>query len=813
MSIWDKVFPNRTNRVQKAETNNEPKQTNAFQPLSQDFWRRGSIKALENIALDKADKKEELFSGYLFAALDLRKTVFSEFCEENIVTSVKKDHSEKLIHPYLDLIENSKKSTEFDFWNDIMSDWDMKGEFFLFLLRRVVYKKEKDKNGNYVLEHLGKPISIEVLDANKVSPLKRNGHVVGYEEWVDDTHKRVFAPEQIIHIMNKNPFHKDKPYSIFDIAKDYQYTMNKSSDFTKSAILNNTNTPGILSTDQMLNDQEYDNLVAQINGHEAGKLIFTDGSGKLSYTAISQELDKSALPDVTDVNRQIIFAITGTSKTMLGIEESGTTRDTSQVQSEKFLQRVIRPMAKRVVSALNFDYKVRYKEEYENDPVDLIIKGTVDTTSAKSTYETQKYLYDSVTEMTYAGYTAASSEQFLKGDILYVDLQKEEQDPTDPFSDNYTGEDPLAEESENAEESTEENKPEEPEISDIEETETEETVELKSKPLTLEDIEERKARIDALEATAAAIDVAEVDLTHHNHHHDESLEDWIDRSLLKTYKTENGLSDFGQLQSSKLKGIYKTLLRDTRKVELDAFKKAKVNRNAKLSDIRTEKQEQETINKLYDLFKSAMLKVVPVVSTKRKVEDNKKLNLTGNVNVLGDKEAKGKIDSLAMKCAKSHAATIYNTLLSSIKKVEKRKNAINLSEEELSLAVKKAYLRTAKQRAATVSEDVFMRAVNTGIYYTDYLLLELNGKMTIAYKILENDYPDPCPLCDFMIGQPMRPFKEDFIKWKDDITVKGTDGKTIDYQNNFEPVMYGNLHVGCRCMYSIVLKETETTTE
>lgn len=808
MSVWDKILPNRFNRNQRKEEDKEQnKQANSFQPLSHDFWRTGRVKALENILTDKERSEKDLFSGYLFAALDLRKTVFSEFCEENIVTRVYNDHSFQEKHLYLDLIESSNKSTEFDFWNDIMSDWDTKGEFYLFILRRVVYKKEKDKDGNYVLEHLGKPVSIEVLDANQVNPLKRGGKVVGYEQWVDASHRRVFAPEQIIHVMNKNPFQKDQAYSIFDIAKDYQYTMNRSSDFTKAAIVNNTNTPGILSTDQVLNDQEYDNLVAQINSHEAGKLIFSDGSGKLNYTAISQELDKSALPDVADVNRQIIFAITGTSKTMLGIEESGTTRDTASVQTEKFLQRVIRPMAKRVISALNFDYRIRYPGLYKADPIDLIIKGTVDTEAAKDTYETQKYLYDSVTEMVYAGYTAETAEQFLKGDISYIDLEKEEEDPEDFFSDNYVP--PVPPESEDTSEPAEE-PTEEPENAE-EETDTESPDAVGSKPLTMADIEERKERIDALEAVATAIETAEINLEEHNHHHEESLEEWIDSKLLKNYRNENGMTDFGQLQSSKLKNIYKSLLGNVRKTQLEAFKQAKINRNAQISDIRTDKQEKKVTNELYEIFKKSMTQIIPIVSAERKEED-KKLNLTGNINVLGEKEVKSEIERLAMKCAESHASTIYKTILSAIEKVEKKKNAINLSEEELSDAVKRAYLYNSKNRAGVVSEDVFMRAVNTGRYYTDYLLLEINGKMAIAYKTLENDYPDPCPLCDFMIAQPMRPFKEDFINWKDDLTVKGTDGKTIEYHNNFEAVKAGDLHVGCRCMYSIVLKETDIET-
>lgn len=802
MNMFERLFPNRFNRNQQDNKENQ-KQVNAIQPLSQDFWRRGNIKALENIAFDKASDESSMLSGYLFAALDLRKTVFAEFCEENIISRAWNNDSIREAHPYLDLIENSKIQTEFDFWNDIATDWDMRGEVYIFLLRRVVYSQEKDKDGRYKIEHLGKPVSIEVLDANQVSPLKGSrDQIVGYEQWLDGSHKRVFAPEQIIHIVNKNPFDKEKPYSIFDIAKDYQYTMNKSADFTKSAIINNTNTPGILSTDQVLSDAEYDNLIARINGHEAGKVIVSDGSGKLTYTPVSQELDEVALPSIADVNRQIIFAITGTSKTMLGIEESGTTRDTSKVQTEKFLQRVIRPLAKRVISAFNFDYRIRYTDEYKADPIDMILKGTVDSTEAQATYETQKYLYDSVLEMTYAGYTAESAENFLKGDISFIDLEmdpammeEEEEPPEEPIPEtpvDGTGIEMPAEDTsmeENPQEATAES-------------------EMKSRPLTLKDIDATAERLTALDDAFNEISEEEVELLEHNHHHDESLEAWIDNTLLKKHKTENGMSDFGQLQGSKLKGLYKNLLADIRKVQLEAMKTAKVTRNAKLSDIRTEEQENETTLALFDIFRKAMLNIIPIISSERKEED-KDLGLEGNVNVLGDKETKGEIDSLAMKCARSHSETIYKTILSTIEKAEKKKNAIRLSQEELASAVKTAYLRNSRQRAGVVAEDVFMRAVTTGTYYTDYLLLTINGKLTMAYKTLQNDYPDACPLCVYMIDQPMRPFKEDFIQWKEDLAVKGTDGKVINYKNNFAAVKAGDLHPGCRCLYAIVLKDVE----
>lgn len=413
---------------------NKPEVVKNQTEWSNDFLRNGNHKARSTIALDKKTEPELTIQGWMYAALATRADSFAEFCEENVITE--NDFKDTAVHKYLDLIENSNIEPEYEFWRSVISDYDVYGEVFLFVLRRVVYDEENDpyKPGRKIkkLHHIGLPTAMEVLDAKNVSVLKNvYGEIVGYRELVDPTHKREFLPEQIIHIINRYPLNKKRPYSIYEAALDYQYTINKGTRFAQNALANNMNTPGILSTTETLNDEEYDNLISRINGHEPGKIIVTDSASGIDYKPMTQEIDKAALPDLNEVSRQTIFAVTGTSKTILGIEESGTTRDTSKVQEKKFIKRTIAPVAKRIIAALNFDYRKYYPEYWKSNHVKLIIKSIYDPIETAEMFSTQKQLFDSCNEIVYSGYTRESAEEFMYGDINYTELEEQETEDED----------------------------------------------------------------------------------------------------------------------------------------------------------------------------------------------------------------------------------------------------------------------------------------------------------------------------------------------------------------------------------------------
>ncbi len=408
--------------------------------LSNDYLRNGNAKAKRTIIIDEEDNKETSYSGWLYAALNVRADNFASFCEESVMPAFDvEDENVTVNHPYIKMIENSQRYEEYDFWHDILADYDIFGEYFIFILRRVVYEKDP-KTGKQVLTYCGEPQSIEVLDAGNMTVLKNGyGEVVGYKEQVDSTHYREFSVDQIIHRINKNPMNKELPYSIFDAARDYQYTINKGSDYAKAALINNINTPAIISSQQELSPDEYDNLVARISQHEAGKPIVANGAGAIDYKETNQSLDKASLPSLNEINRQTIYAITGTSKTILGIEESGTTRETARVQDKKFTQKTILPLAKRVVGSLNLDFRIHYPEAVKKYNLKLDIKDLTDPEDVQEKLTTQKLLFDDITEIVYSGYTAQSAEDFMYGDISYTALVPDEDSSQDETEEDVPG--------------------------------------------------------------------------------------------------------------------------------------------------------------------------------------------------------------------------------------------------------------------------------------------------------------------------------------------------------------------------------------
>ena len=394
--------------------------------LSNDFLKYGNRKANKILESDKKINPDNEILGWISSSLNIRANNFSMFCEENLITESEIKDTQ-LYHPYLKLIENSVKESEFDFWRSLISDLDIYGQAFIFLQRRVVYEDEKNEDGTFKLHHVGLPVSIESLDAKKMTVLRNHiGKIVGYREQVSSTLKREFYPDQIIYVINRHPRDRQRPYSVFEACSDYQYTINKGTEFAQNALLNNMNTPGILSTPEILNDEEYDNLMSRINSHTPGEVIVSDGTGQLHYESINQDIDKAALPSLNEISRQTIFAVMGVSKTILGIEESGTTRETAKVQDKKFINKVIAPLVHKFVSALNFDYMTHYPGDYERTKQKIEVKSLYDPAEALEQFTTQKALFDSINEIVYSGYTPESAEDFIYGNISYIDLEKDD---------------------------------------------------------------------------------------------------------------------------------------------------------------------------------------------------------------------------------------------------------------------------------------------------------------------------------------------------------------------------------------------------
>ena len=810
-------------------------QTQTTNSIANDFLRRGNFKARQDVQLDQKFNPEMTVNGWMYAALNIRSDAFGEFCEENIVSESEKQKNP--YHPYLKLIEESKEIPEYEFWKKAISNYDNYGLIYFFVLRRVV------KNTDGSIKHIGIPTKINILNSSKIIPLTHNGKIVGYREQIDATHKREFAPEQIIRVINPHPRNQDEPYSIYEAAKDYQYTINKGTEFAQNALINNINTPGILSTSEVLNDEEYDNLISRINSHEPGKAIVTDGTGNLTYTSISQSLDQAALPTLTELSRQTIFAVTGTSKTILGIEESGVTRDTSKVQDKKFIKRTIAPVAKRVISAFNFDYRVRYPELYKQDGVKMVIKSIYDPVETSEQFDVQKKLFDDITEIIYSGYTKESAEKFMYGDIPFTDLELDSEDAQDI----------------------------EGEQEDIDNPENQPTEE--------EPTEENSEENDGSEKTLQHIHVENQESEMHNH----TSSDNYYMKALKLHINEQGeLDEYGKSIENKINQAKNNLLKEIRTIQLQAIRESssKLSVNAfDYEDIRTEEQEDTIYNKIKNALRKYWFLILPLIGKERVIEDKNSIKISkednpdlteeeiqekneeikkAEVNLLGTKKVKDYIEQVSEKAAKSHTNTIYKTILDAVNKAENKilrnlfakeyveqfkqgedkwfkskptekqiKSKLNnenfikdnqklydsvrkkieegFSREEIQRAIRKEYVDLSRTRANILVGNEMARSITSSQYVADYELLRKTNMLDKAYKRLVSSTGDPCPVCKALIDKGDIPFTDPFLELGDTIQVEN-DGKTTTFTCNYETIESGVVHCNCHCDYQLIIK-------
>ena len=802
--------------------------------IATDFLRRGNTKTKQDIALDQRYNPEMTVNGWMYAALNVRSDTLGEFCEDNIITEADKENA---YHPYLELIEESKEIPEYEFWKRAISDYDNFGVIYFFILRRVV------KRPNGTVEHIGLPTRIDVLTSSKITELTHGGEIVGYREKIDSTHKREFAPEQIIRVINPHPRNPDAPYSIYDAAKDYQYTINKGTEFAQNALINNMNTPGILSTTETLNDEEYDNLISRINSHEPGKAIVTDGTGNLTYTAISQSLDQAALPTLTELSRQTIFAVTGTSKTVLGIEESGVTRDTARVQDRKFIKRAIAPVAKRIISAFNFDFRVKYPELYKQNHVKMAIKAIYDPQETQEQFDTQKKLFDDITEIIYSGYTKESAEDFMYGDISFTDLELDSEDAQDIEDEQDDIED------EGNEGPNEPKTPKEPTPPENEE-----------KPEETEN--------DGSEKNLQQIHLENQESEMHNH---TNSDDYFMKAL-KLHTNENGeLDEYGKSIEEKVNQAKNNLLREIRAIQLQAIRESntKMAVNAfDYDDIRTQEQEDEIFKKIKNALRKYWYLILPLIGKERIVEDkttvrDDKTNIkvfkeNEEVNLLGTKRVKDYIDNIATKAAKSHTNTIYKTILDAVNKAENKilrnifakeyveqfkqgedkwfkskptekqvKSKLNnenfikdnqslydsvrkkieqgLSRNEIQKAIRKEYVDLSRTRANILVGNEMARSITSSQYIADYELLRKTNMLDKAYKRLVSSTGDPCPVCEALIDRGDIPFTEPFLELGDTVQVEN-NGKITTFTCNYETIESGVVHCNCKCSYQLIIK-------
>jgi hypothetical protein len=130
------------------------------------------------------------------------------------------------------------------------------------------------------------------------------------------------------------------------------------------------------------------------------------------------DVEKAAPKDVNEVTLKAILSTAGVSKTIMGIEESGTTRETANTQKELMMENQIIPRTQMIIDALNQDY-IMYSSEYESNEAEMFIDSPLavdhEAEIKNTEYLTKEVeLYDSLLRK---GYDPELVSQYINGEI------------------------------------------------------------------------------------------------------------------------------------------------------------------------------------------------------------------------------------------------------------------------------------------------------------------------------------------------------------------------------------------------------------
>lgn len=333
---------------------------NIVDPANSGFRSLGGHRSSvsKDICIDNLDPDESYF-GMVFAAVQRRAVAVADYILENMETQrngvavvvERKDDN----HPYINLL---KKNPEFSFYELLQLTsimLDLTGDSFLGVNRGV---RNLKAGGVQVFKTKG----FDPLRSYYVTPkVDLDNNLVHWEYRKPKSHIKVtYLPEQMIHIKEVSPFEEILGFGLLDAAQVSAYLDREASEHTAGALKNNLSVAGVLDLDNSVDADVWQNFQQSVDDkytgkRGSGKPILSNGSG-VSFTEMRYDLNKMALETIKNLSREEINAVFGVSKTLLGIEQSGVTRESSKVQRELFNENHVKPRARKIIEALNRDY-------------------------------------------------------------------------------------------------------------------------------------------------------------------------------------------------------------------------------------------------------------------------------------------------------------------------------------------------------------------------------------------------------------------------------------------------------------------------
>lgn len=772
---------------------------------------------------------EDMYKGYSYAVIQKRGNKVSSLAKTNLNTWVKPEVLDEFQkkdatpqHPYLKLIEDSKNYTQKQFYKNISIYLDLAGVYYLGVVRNK--RTSSVSTLPDIITDVKEFVMLNPYEIRRV--VNKNGEVAGYIERKKDGRYREWPKHMIIEMKELNPFEPEKSqWAITDAAKEAVYTINQSADYTRQSLSGNVDAPGIITTDVILEDNDFANFKSRVLEHRSGEPLFGNGAGSIKWDSMQVDLDRAALLDINEINRTTLFAVSGTSKTALGIEQSGTTRDTARVQQEQLLSDTIQPRLEDIVDFLNLDYKRNYPVEYQKTGywIEVISATGRDYDTEKAATESRQAQFELYKEIADAGYTNQSAQQYAVGDIelseLEIDKKKMEeieaqkQMPQNP-DEGQEGNDDNGGDDEGPDNTPDQSvTPEENEV-------------------VLNEPEEQPLTLEACEC--------------------------CDDHGIEVYENDISKEDTEILTES-----YNSFLATVRDIEKDTLKaiETKVTVNSFTEeDLISEKKKKSLTERLKNALKHYWWILVPLFGENAVNQRNNEFKANYNFKFTND--FKADVEANAQRVAEGHMETIIddvlevsnkaytrvvetaageliikayqnnpdkfadyfdhiptldevlttirNTdILEKNRKIYEKANQMareGFDRRTITKAIRDEYKDLSEKRATLIARNETSRAFTKSQYEADLQFLNSIGKLQNAYKQLYSRSGNPCKYCQALINKGPIPFTENFLDKGGEITVN-SDGKTSVFKADYENIDAGVVHPNCHCSYRLIIKD------
>lgn len=382
------------------------------------YGNRGRV-STEDMSVVEMQPRE-LYVGQLYAAIRTRANRVADLAKNHTKTRLFDDpEAETDGHPYLNMINESPSFSNTQFWRALSTFLDLTGTAYIYVLRNHT------SNGKLV----GEPQEFKIVNPYNLSRVMKGSDPSEYKyiETRGATWREI-PKEQLIICKSFNPFNLDAGFGMVEAAQDDHFAIKQARDYTRKAIKKNIGQRGLLTTDVILSDEKFDNFVSDIKSGETGDFLYGNGPNAISYTDMQIDLDKLALDKINKISTDSLIMVSGASKTLLGIEESGTTRDVSRTQKDLFTENHAIPQLDDILDPLNQDYKNNYTVEYQAKKLEMFVDSPlkIDKETELKEADIEKRKAETAKILIEAGYEAESVTKYLE---LDEDLTFEERQP------------------------------------------------------------------------------------------------------------------------------------------------------------------------------------------------------------------------------------------------------------------------------------------------------------------------------------------------------------------------------------------------